>query len=192
VRHQILGGNLGGRDQGPVGERHPHPLRLRGTSRPEVLTVGAGGLVAGSAYLAGVVGGEERPDDELARFHSGDRRADLLHDAGVLVTHWTWPVQRLDPAVRPQIRPADAARRRPDDRVGWFQDLRFVDILNPDVARGVHHNTTHNNLLGTSRRHDLRAQLSDAPASYQGRRWRPRLLAKLIPSRVGSPYRYVY
>ena len=55
VRHQILGGNLGGRDQGPVGERHPHPLRLRGTGRAECLTVGAGGLVAGSADLTGVV-----------------------------------------------------------------------------------------------------------------------------------------
>ena len=122
VRHQILGGNLRGGDQGAVGQRHPHPLRLRGTGRAEGLTVGAGGLVAGSADLAGVVGGEERPDDELARLHRGDRGADLFHDAGVLVTHRAWPVQRLDPAVRPQVRPADAGRRQPDDRIGRLQD----------------------------------------------------------------------
>ena len=70
VRHQVVGGNLRGGDQGAVGQRHPHPLGLRGTRRSERLPVRAGRLVAGPADLAGVVGGEERPDDELAGLHA--------------------------------------------------------------------------------------------------------------------------
>src|SRR3712207_8962039 len=48
------------------------------------LPVDAVGLVAGPADLAGVVGGEERADDELARLDRGDLAADLLDDADVL------------------------------------------------------------------------------------------------------------
>ena len=59
-------GNLGGGDQGAVGQRDPHPLGLRAAGGAG-LAVDAGGLVAGPADLAGVVGGEERADHELAR-----------------------------------------------------------------------------------------------------------------------------
>src|SRR4029450_4595130 len=54
-----------------------------------------------------------------------DRRADLLDDAGVLATHRPWPLQLLDPAVRPQVRPADAGRRQPDDGIGPLQEGRL-------------------------------------------------------------------
>ena len=45
------------------------------------------GLVADSAVWTGVVGGEERTDDELAGLDGCDRAADLLDDAAVLVPH---------------------------------------------------------------------------------------------------------
>jgi hypothetical protein len=47
--------------------------------------VDAGALVAGLAELAGVVGGEERADHELAGPDGGDLAADLLDDADVLM-----------------------------------------------------------------------------------------------------------
>jgi hypothetical protein len=44
------------------------------------LLIQAAGLVTGLADLAGVVGGEEGPDDELAGLDRGDLAADLLDD----------------------------------------------------------------------------------------------------------------
>ena len=117
VGDQVLVRQLGGGDQGAVGQRHPHPLRLRAV-RGAGLPLDAGGLVAGPADLAGVVGGEERADHELARSHGGHRRADLLHDAGVLVTHRRRLDDRVRAAVGPQVRTADAGRGQPDDRIG--------------------------------------------------------------------------
>ena len=73
VGDQIVGRHLRGGDQGAVGKRDAHPLGLGAACGAEDLTVDAGGLVAGPADLAGVVGGEERPDDELARADSGNR-----------------------------------------------------------------------------------------------------------------------
>ena len=150
VRHQIVVGNLRGGEQGAVGQRHPHPLRL-GAAGGRGLTVRAGRLVAGPADLAGVVGGEERADDELARPDRGDRRPDLLHDAAVLVTHRPGPVQGLDPAVGPQIRPADTRRGQPDDRIGRLLDGRLGPVLDPDIAGGVHDSTAHGELLRSDR-----------------------------------------
>ena len=105
-RDQVVVGDLGGGDQGAVGQRHPHPLRLRAV-RGGGLTVDAGGVVAGPADLAGVVGGEERADHELAGPNRGDRGSDLLHDAGVLVSHRP----RLGPAVRRPGRATGPTRR---------------------------------------------------------------------------------
>ena len=68
-------------------------------------------LVAGLADLAGVVGGEERPDHELARRDRGDLGADLLP-----MPTYSCPIGRrpteLDAAVGPQVGPADAGRRQ--------------------------------------------------------------------------------
>ena len=95
ARDQVVGRDLRGGDQGAVGQRDPHPFGLR-AARGGRLPPHAGGLVAGPADLAGVVGGEERADHELARPDRGDRGADLLDDAGVLVAHRPRPVERLD------------------------------------------------------------------------------------------------
>ncbi len=143
VWDQVVGGHLRGGDEGAVGQRHAHPLGLCGAGGAERLLVRAGRLVAGAADLAGVVGGEKRPDHELARLHGGDRRSDLLDDAAVLVTHRPRPVERFDPAVGPQVRSADAGRRQPDDRIGRFQDGRFGVVLDPHVTGGGHDGNTH-------------------------------------------------
>jgi hypothetical protein len=59
ARDQVHGRHLRAGDQSAVGQRNPHPLRLRALSA-DALPVDTGRLVAGSADLAGVVGGEER------------------------------------------------------------------------------------------------------------------------------------
>ncbi len=112
VRDEIGGRNLGGGDQGAVGQRHPHPLGLGAAGGAEDLAVDARRLVAGPADLAGVVGGEERADHELARRDRGDLGADLFDDADVLVPHRDGLVDRVGAAVGPQVGPADAGRRQ--------------------------------------------------------------------------------
>jgi hypothetical protein len=113
----------------------------------EHLAVDARRLVAGLADLACVVRGEERADDELAGLDGCHRVTDFFDDADVFVAHVKGLSDLVGAAVRPQIRPADAGGRQPDDRVGRLQDLRFLDILHSDVTGGVHHDTTHEDLL---------------------------------------------
>ena len=84
VRDQPVVGDVRAGDECAVGERDPHRLGLRRTG---AFIVDAGRLVPDPAYLAGVVGGDERSDDELARLDRADRAADVLDDAGVLVAH---------------------------------------------------------------------------------------------------------
>src|SRR5215472_11030363 len=79
-------GGVGGGDQGAVGERDPRPFGL-GPDRPYGLAVDARALVARPADLAGVVGGEERADHELAGPDDPDLGPDLLDEAGVLMAH---------------------------------------------------------------------------------------------------------
>jgi hypothetical protein len=58
------------------------------------------GLVAGLADFAGIVGDDERPDDEVADLDVLHLGTDLLHDAHILVTHHL-VIGGLDPAIRP-------------------------------------------------------------------------------------------
>jgi hypothetical protein len=132
-----------GGDQGAVGERDAHALGLSAAGGTEDLPVHAGGLVAGQADLAGVVGGEERSDDEVADLDVPHVRADLLDDAGVLVAHVEGLGDLVGAAVGPQVRPADAGRGQADDRVGGLHDGGFGDVLDTDVSGGVHHDSAH-------------------------------------------------
>ena len=104
-------GHPGRGDERAVGQRDAQPLGL-GAEGAHGLPVDAGGLVAGPADLTGVVGGEERPDDELARLDGRDLVADLLDDADVLVTHRRRRIDGFESAVGPQVRAADAGGRR--------------------------------------------------------------------------------
>ena len=114
---------------------------------PIGLAVDAGALVAGPADLAGVVGGEERADDELAGLDRADVAADLLDDSAVLVTHGCRPSTAVDAAVRPQVGAADAGRGESDDGVGGLDDLRVGAVLDADVAGGVQDGSSHRSFL---------------------------------------------
>ncbi|ANS28608.1 hypothetical protein R1CP_19630 [Rhodococcus opacus] len=144
---QQMGGLLRGRlcpggHEGPVGQRDTHVLRL-GADRSPRDGVHAAALVAGSADLTGVVGGEGRPDDEVADFYAPYLVADLLDDADGLVAHRLRPLRLLDAAVGPQVGTADAGGGDADDRVGRFEDGRVVTLVDTNVAGGAHHNSTH-------------------------------------------------
>jgi hypothetical protein len=136
TRDQVVGRHLGGGDEGAVGQRDAGVLGLRAGGGAG-LPVDAVGLVAGAADLAGVVGGEERADDELAGPDRADLAADLLDDADVLVAHRRGPVDGLDAAVGPQVRAAHAGGGQPDDGVGGLLDPRVRALLDADVAGGV-------------------------------------------------------
>jgi hypothetical protein len=142
ARDQVVRGRFGSGDQGAVGERDAGALRL-GAERADRLGVHAPGLVPGAADLAGVVGGEERADDELAGRQGEDLAAHLLDDADVLVPHRPRPVDLLHAAVGPQVGPAHAGRGEPDDGVGRLGDRRLVALFDADVAGGVEHRSSH-------------------------------------------------
>ncbi len=140
--HEVGVRHAGGGDQGAVGERDPKVLRLP-AGRRSGLAVDAVGLVAGGADLAGVVGGEERADHELAGLHDVHFRADLFDDADVLVSHGCGLSGRVIAPVGPQVRPADAGRGEPQDRVRRFDDRGPLTLLDAHVSGSVHHDSTH-------------------------------------------------
>src|SRR5688572_17993919 len=96
---------------------------------------------------AGVVGGRERADDELAGLHARDLAPDLDDHAAVLVAHVHGLMSTIEPAIGPEVRPADAGGREPDDRVGGLEDFGFGDVFEADIARGVQNRGKHCLLL---------------------------------------------
>src|SRR5207244_8271613 len=101
------------------------------------LLVFAGSLITGLAVGTGVVGGKERTDYKLARFDGGDSAADLLNDAAVLVPHWGRLGDRIDAAVWPQVRPAHAGGRDPDNGIRRPYDCWCVALLEAHTARTI-------------------------------------------------------
>jgi hypothetical protein len=131
---EVVRRQVGRGDERAVGERDPGELGLRPDGADRV-AVDARAVVAGPADLAGVVGGEERPDDELARLERRHVLADLFDDADVLVAHR----HRLGTglaAVGPQVGSADAGRRQSDDGVGRLDDGGVVSLFETDVVGG--------------------------------------------------------
>src|SRR5207248_1662201 len=98
---------------------------------------------AGLAVRAGVVRGEERSDNELARADRGDLVTDRFDDAAVLVSERGRAIDRLDAAVRPQVRAAHAGGGQPDDGVRRLKDDRVVEVLQADVAGSVENGCAH-------------------------------------------------
>src|SRR3954471_15247504 len=137
---QLRRGNFPCGDQGAVRERNAEPARLRAAHQFAML---AGRLVAGPADRTGVVGGEERPDHELAGPHRADRASHLFDDPAVLVADRSRLLDLADPAVRPQVGSADAGSGHPDDRIRSLRDPRLVAVLDPDVARRVQNGSSH-------------------------------------------------
>ena len=61
---------------------------------------------------------------------------------------YSWPIgvgagDRLDAAVGPQVGPAHAGGRDPDDRVGRLDDRRVVALLEAHVAGAVEDGSSH-------------------------------------------------
>ena len=140
ARDQVVRRDARRRHQRPVRQRHAQHRRLRPGHE---LAMHARRLVAVLAVRAGVVGRGERADDELPRLDRPHGAADLLDDAAVFVPHRRGPVDRLQPAIRPQVRPAHAGCRDADDGVRRFFDLRRLAVLEPDVARAVENCSFH-------------------------------------------------
>src|SRR6266496_1651907 len=140
ARNHVLRGDSGRRHEGAVRERDAQHGRLRAADELGVL---AGRLVARSANGTGVIGGEERTDNELAALDRGDLTADFLDDAAVLVPHRARLRCRVEAAVGPQVGPAYARGRHPDDRIRRLDDPRVVALLETHIARGVKNGSSH-------------------------------------------------
>ena len=121
ARDQVVRGDARRRHQRPVRQRH---AEHRGLGPGDELAVHARRLVAVPAVGARVVGRGERADDELPRLDRPHGAADLLDDAAVFVPHRGGPVDGLEPAIRPEVRPAHAGGRDADDGVRRLDDSR--------------------------------------------------------------------
>ena len=82
-------------------------------------------------------------DDELSRLDRLNRAAHFLDNAAIPVAHRRGPVDRLKPAIGPQIRPAHARGRHPEHRVRRLDDLRRLSVLKADIARAVENGSFH-------------------------------------------------
>src|SRR5947208_4192312 len=140
ARDEVVRRKPWGGDQGAVRERDAQPPRLRTTDE---LATDAGRLVSCAADRAGVVRRKERADDELAWLDRFDRAADLLNDPAVLVAERCRLGQRLDAAVGPEVGPAHARGRHPDDRIRRLRDPRLFALLETHVARCIQNGSSH-------------------------------------------------
>lgn len=86
---------------------------------------------------AGIVGDDERPDDELAGSNRPHIATDLDDDTAIFMAHVLRRVDGLEAAIRPKVRAANAGSRKLDDGVGGFDYFRFRDFLAANVARAT-------------------------------------------------------
>src|SRR5438445_1253620 len=140
ARDEVVRRKRWGGDQGAVRERDAQPPRLRTTDE---LAMDAGRLVSCAAARAGAVRRKERADDELAWLDRFDRAADLLDDPAVLVAERCRLRHRLDAAVGPEVGPAHARGRHPDDRIRRLRDPRLFALLATHVARCIQNGSSH-------------------------------------------------
>ena len=126
--------DVASRDERGVREGHAQVRRLRANNRFEALQ---DVLITVSAVRARVVRREERADHELPRLHRRDVAPDLLDEPG----RYSWPIaagdDTVDAAVRPQVRPANARERQPNDGVVGSRMVGSGTIFKPDVTRAV-------------------------------------------------------
>src|SRR4051812_35048622 len=95
------------------------------------------------AERAGAIRGRERHHHQVTALDRADLRSDVLDDANRLVAHRLPRLARLHGGVRPQIAPADAGSGDAEDRVARIDDGWIGDILDADVAGGVHQSRSH-------------------------------------------------
>ena len=154
ARDQRRLGLVAQRDEGAVGQRDPHVLRLR---RPEGVPVAVLGPEVGHALArrlhpdpamrAGVVADGKRADDEVAGAQAAHLQPDLLDHPDELVADRPGLGHLVDPAVGPQVGAAHAGGDDADDRVRRGKNRGVRDVVEADVARGVQDGRLHGGIL---------------------------------------------
>src|SRR5262249_33505625 len=144
ARYEVVGWDVGSRDERPVRQRHAEPRGLRAADELAVL---ARRLIARFAVRARVVGSEEGADDELTWLDRGYGASDLLDNPAVLVTHRCRLGHLLHASVGPEVRTADARGREVDDGVCRVEDLRVGTLFEADIAGLVEDGGSHGSSL---------------------------------------------
>ncbi len=131
-------------DQGAGRLRHPDRFGLGLAEEP---AIGAGGLHALAAELAGVVLVGEGGHDQVAALETGHLRAEFLDGAHELMAHGGAMLGGWHAVVRVQVAAADTAAHYPHDRVGGLLQHRVGHVLNPHIAGTVHQGCPHEESL---------------------------------------------
>src|SRR5579872_3430657 len=100
-------------------------------------------LISSAADGTCVIRSEERAHDELTGLDPSDPATDLLDDATVLVPHRRRLATPTDATVRPEVRPAYAGGRQPEDGVRRFNDLWFRPLLEAHITCPVENCSAH-------------------------------------------------
>src|SRR5437879_2138161 len=157
---------------------HKRAVRQRDTQHrclraAHELSLLAGGLIAGAAVRTRIVGCEERADDELAGSERPDSAADLFDDAAIFMSHRRRLSDGLKAAIGPQVRPADARRRYPDDSVRRLDDRGGVALLETKIAGAVENSSSHYRLSlpGSNPAHVARPRAHRRTSSMGGAPW---------------------
>jgi hypothetical protein len=140
TRDQIVRWHARCGDEGAIGERNAQQRCLRAADEFFVCT---GGLITRATVWTRIVGGEERTDHELPALDRCHRGPNLFDDAAVFVAHWGRLGVPADTAVGPQVGPAHAARRQPDDRVRRFDNRGLRALFEPHIARAIQNSSSH-------------------------------------------------
>ena len=100
-----------------------------------------------AAELAVAVRVHERRDHDVAGPQRPHLGADRLDHADEVVAHLAALLVVLHRLVRPQVAAADRCPRDDDERIGRIAATGVAYVLDPDVARVVHHGCAHSKLL---------------------------------------------
>jgi hypothetical protein len=144
-RHQRVVFANGEDDERPVGLRYAHGLGLgaRHLRVAEEAAMYARGLQSVVAEDAGAVRERERHHHHSPPFQRAHLGADRVDDTDRLVSHHPARIVRCHLRVRPQVAVADTRPRHAHERVGRFDQRRVGDVLDPNIARAVHHRCSH-------------------------------------------------
>src|SRR5262249_8846756 len=134
TRNQIVRRHSRRGDKSAVGHRDPNQWCLRGANQLALLTRR---LVSDLTVGTSVVGGKERTDDELTWFDGPHCASNFFYDAAVFVPHRSWLWNRVDAAIRPQVRSTHACSGRPNDRIRRLDDLWDLSFFKSHIMRSV-------------------------------------------------------
>src|SRR5207249_9494942 len=94
----------------------------------------------------------ERHDNEITAFNPSNVCANLFDHAYRFVPHHATGVAAFHFLIWPQIAPANARAGDTDEGVSRFDDLRIGHVLDPNVARAIHHSRAHTDFTSNSER----------------------------------------